>query len=173
MARVRVEGLRALQLRSAELAKIADKDSRGRAATLAASELSSVAEFARDSIRSSARAIGWPRRIIDTIFKFGDIRQDSLPRSVRASLVGVRRGAPPRRDEEIYREWRASGKNKSPNRKRGAGDLIGMSLASMYEFGTTKIYARPAFRVTYKAIQGRLRQQLIDGYKRIILELGK
>ncbi len=173
MARAKVEGLQRLRQRTAELAKIADKDSRGRAAQLATNALNETATFTRDAIRSSASAGSWPSRTIKTIFAFGDMAADSLPRSLRASLVGIRKGAPPRLDKEIYREWRASGTNTSPRKKRGGGTLIGMSLAAMFEFGTSKVQARPAFRDTVTRLRSTIRKRLVTSYKAIIEDLGK
>ena len=173
MARARVEGLQKLRARIADLSSMADKDARGRAATVSADVMNTAAQFVRDSIRSAASAGGWPQRTIKTIFKFGDLAEGQLPRSVKASLVGIRKGAPPRRDDEIYREWRASANNKSPNRKRGGGELVGMSLAAMYEFGTTKMAARPAFRDTFQRLRGQVRKMLIEGHKRVIEEFNR
>jgi hypothetical protein len=173
VARAKVEGLQKLRQRTAELARIADKESRGRAAQLATNALNETAAFTRDAIRSSASAGGWPSRLMKTIFAFGDTAADSLPRTLRASLVGIRKGAPPRLDRNIYREWRASSTNTSPRKKRGGGTLMGMSLAAMYEFGTSKIQGRPAFRPTVTRLRSTIRQRLITSYKAIIEDLGK
>lgn len=173
MARAKVEGLTRLRQRTAELAKIADKQARGRAAQLATNALNDTAAFTRDAIKTSASAGGWPSRLMGTIFAFGDVAADTLPRSLRASLVGIRKGAPPRRDDAIYREWKARGDNTSPRKKRGGGSLIGMSLAAMFEYGTSKIQARPAFRPTVTRLRSTIRQRLIASYKDIIEDLGK
>ena len=168
MARAKVEGIMALRRRMESLGAVADSRSRAQAANEAQDVMNNAAKFGRDAIRVAAATGGWPNRLIETIFKFGDIAKGDLPRSLRASLVGIRKGAPPRKDPTIYKEWKARGENVSPRKKRGAGELIGMSLATMYEFGTTKMAARPAFRDTYKAIRPIIRLRLIEGYKRII-----
>jgi hypothetical protein len=129
--------------------------------------MDNVAKFARDTIRAAATGLGWPKRTIRTIFKYSDLKADELPRSVRSSLVGVRKGAPPRLDREIYKEWRASA-SKNPKANRGKGELLGMSLAAMFEFGTSKIQARPAFRRTYEAMKSKLRRDLVNVYRKAV-----
>jgi hypothetical protein len=166
--KTKVEGVAALRKRINEVAALADKQSRARAATEASSLMDGISRTLRDAIRWRAAGMGWPRDTIRSIFKSSDLREGDLPRSVKASLVGARKGAPPRRDEKLYREWRASGNNTSPRKKRGAGELIGMSLAAMYENGTTRMLPRPAFRPAYDANKSQIRKLLIAGYKRII-----
>lgn len=166
--RTKVEGITALRKRVDELAKVADKTSKAQGAKLAADLLINTARGVRDDIRNAANQLGWPRATVKSVFAFGDLRAEELPRTVRASLVGVRKGAPPRKDEQIYKEWHARGDNKSPRKKAGGGTLIGMSLAAMYEFGTTKLQARPAFRFAYNLAKPKVRQDLIAGYKNII-----
>jgi len=168
VARAKVEGVLALRRRVEQLASLADNAARTQAANQAQAVVNESAAFARDAIRTSASVRSWPNRLIKAIFKSGDVAEGNLPRRLRAALVGARKGAPPHYDSQLYVGWKARGDNTSPRKKRGAGAEIGMSLMTMWEYGTTKMQARPAFRETYKAIKPMLRERMIQGYKRII-----
>ena len=127
-------------------------------------------------VKANAEAQGWPKAVIAAIFTYADMAKDRRKR--RAALAGVRKGAPPRRDMKIYREW-YPGRSKSMRAKslvlpgtksaKGTGlQKIGMSLASMFEYGTSKMSARPAFRPALKAAQQQVLQHIANGYKYVI-----
>ncbi len=177
MARAKVEGVRQLRATVGNLVASLQEDERSKYGKIASDTMAEASKFLRDAIRSEATAQGWRRASIAAIFWYGELksqynaitgRETGFSRRLRANLVGVRKGAPPRFDESIYAEWNASPTNKSPRRKRSGGQLIGQSFASMFEFGTSKMAARPAFRPAYQKAKGRVRQIIIDGYKRII-----
>lgn len=176
MAKVKVEGVRQLRVTVGNLVASLEQEERSTYGRIAYEAMAEASAFAWRAIRSMATANGWPRASIDSIFWYGSLKREynlrgaetGFSRRLRASLVGVRKGAPPRYDDDIYREWRASPNNKSPNRKRSGGQTIGMSLAAMYEFGTTKMAARPAFRPAYQASKAAIRKIIIEGYREII-----
>jgi HK97 gp10 family phage protein len=176
VARVKVEGVKALQVKLGNVVNALEKEERGKYGKLTAQLMQDVAVFLRDAIRSEARAAGWRKESIRSIFAYSDLsreirsdgRESQFSRRLRTSLVGVRKGAPPRFDPKLYTEWVASPNNKSPKRERSGGEIIGMSFAAMFEFGTSKMPARPAFRTAYNKVKGQVRLMLINRLKTII-----
>lgn len=181
MARVRVEGIRQLRATVGNLVAALEKEERSKYGKIAYDTMADASKLLRDSIRSEAISQGWRKASIASIFWYGEIKREysgtgaetGFSRRLRSNLVGVRKGAPPRFEPDLYAEWTASYKNTSPKRKRSGGQTIGQSFASMFEFGTTKMAARPAFRPGYQKAKGRVRQMLIDGYKRIIADVNR
>lgn len=184
--RTEVEGLRELEAKVRDLLALDDTGSLGqRSARVqrARKELYGVlgegAAMLKREIQSRAEARGWPKAVIAAVFTYADARKDQGKRR-QAALAGIRKGAPPRRDMKIYREW-FPGRSRSRRAKKlvipgtisakGAKyglQKIGMSLAAMFEFGTSKMAARPAFRPALKAVQSTVLQQIAGGYKRVI-----
>jgi len=180
MARVKVEGVRELRATVGNLLNALEGQERSRYGQMTYQTMADASKYLTDTIRSRATAAGWPRASVASIFWYGESkreydggRETGYSRRIRANLIGVRKGAPPREDAAIYKEWRASGKNQSPRKKRGGGELIGMSLAAMYEHGTTKMLARPAFREGYNIAKSGVRRILIEGYRAIIADANR
>jgi hypothetical protein len=174
---VEIEGLRALEAKLDDLMALgwAGGSARARAARQDLHEaLRGAAEMVKSAVRTKAMAAGWPKATVAAIFSYADPRQDKPARS--NALAGIRKGAPPRKDDAIYREW-FPGRSQSRRAKRliipgdrGASGLqkIGMSLATMFEFGTSKMAARPAFRPAIAAIKTQVVRRLAEGYRRVI-----
>ncbi len=150
------------------------------------SVLGDAADMVKVQARANAQAQKWPKAVIAAIFSYADIdkARGKFKYSIRGALAGIRKGAPPRRDMEIYREWNPGrswggivGGYLHPTGKRVlkkglvSGRLIGMSLASMFEFGTSKMAARPAFRPALRATRQRVLQFVANGYRGVIEQL--
>lgn len=160
--RISVRGARELREKMAEL--------RGPKFFVAAlEELAPVAEDLAQEIRAAARAQGAPRDVVDSIFSYSKNPRRGLSgigqRTRITGLVGVNRGLP---DGPSYFEWIAKtgpgvvsrkGGGWSIVRKRAKGTLLGMSLASVWEFGSSNRHARPYFYPTVR----RLRAQIARG----------
>jgi hypothetical protein len=118
----------------------------------------SVSEFLRDRIRATAAARGVPKRVQAATFAFTDLSKGQTARRKRSTLVGVRKGAPPRYDSRLYVEWKGSGKT------------IGMSLATIFEKGTRdkRIKPRRYFRDAYFSSRSLILTRLVDAYKQAI-----
>jgi len=122
------------------------------------SQFAAVSEFLRDKIRSTAAARGVPKRVQAAVFAFTDLSKGQTARKQRSTLVGVRKGAPPRRDSRLYVEWKGSGKT------------IGMSLATIFEKGTRdkRIKPRRYFRDAYFSARSAILTRLTAAYKQAI-----
>lgn len=128
------------------------------ASNILAQEFARVSEYFRDRVRALAGARGVPRRVQEAVFAFTDLTKGSTARKQRATLVGVRKGAPPRRDNRLYVEW------------RGTGKTIGMSLATIFEQGTKdrRIKPRRYFRDAYFSSRAVVLTRLTQAYKKAI-----
>ena len=120
----------------------------------------------RDKIRAVARANDVPKRVQNAVFSFSDPNAPKGTRKKRSALVGVRKGAPPRRDPNLYVEWKGSGKT------------IGMSLATIFEKGTRKqngngIRGKYYFLLSVKSMQAKLIRRATDIYKSAVDRLNK
>ena len=190
--RTEITGIRELEATVRDLIAMGDSPlsvgQRATRARWAREQLSEVlgdaAGLLKSRIRANAEAQHWPRAVIAAIFTFADIsaNRSSFKYNQRQSaLAGIRKGAPPRRDPKIYREWNPgaswsgiTGGYLHPTGKRllkkglVSGRKIGMSLASMFEFGTSKMQARPAFRPALKAVQAEIIRRVASGYRHVI-----
>jgi hypothetical protein len=182
VANVKVQGVKELRATVGNLIAALDKDERSKYGKIAYDTMADASKYLRDAIRNEATSQGWRRASIAAVFWYGEIkrqysgidgRETGFSRRLRANLVGIRKGAPPRQDPDIYAEWKAGANNTSPKRKRSGGQTIGQSFASMFEFGTSKMAARPAFRPAYQKAKPTIRQMIIDGYTRIIDDVNR
>lgn len=140
------------------------------------------AECARDLEQktiAAARAVNVPHEVFEDIFSYaGRSQKKSLQTS---AIVGIRKRGRSRPWAEGYAEWRNRAaytrirfKGRGKNRKVvgggvvGVGDLVGESLATMWEIGTSKQPAKPFFRPTVAAAQPGIIAKHYEGYKKII-----
>lgn len=134
-------------------------------------ELAPVAEDLAESIRAASRAVGAPKDVQDSIFSYAKNPSQFAGKRAKfriTGLVGVNRGYKSGgRTGPSYFEWITTtgpgvvsrkGGGWSITRKREKGTLLGMSLASVYEFGTSNRYPRPYFRPTVKAKIAQIRK---------------
>ncbi len=133
---VDITNLREVQARFREIANeisgISGIRSNKTADNILNQQFTAISEYLRDRIRASAVAKGAPKRVQDAVFAFSDPNAPKRGnRNRRSALVGVRKGAPPRRDNRLYVEW------------RGTGKTIGMSLATLFEKGSRDRRIRP------------------------------
>lgn len=127
-------------------------------------ELAPVAEDLAEAIRQASKAVGAPKDVQDSIFSYSKGSKFFTRRRTKyrlTGLVGVNRGYKSGgRTGPSYFEWVTTtnpgvvsrkGGGWSIVRKRNKGTTLGMSLASVYEYGTSNRYARPYFRPTVNA----------------------
>ncbi len=163
-------GLKEIQ---ANIKKIADACVEDEAAQVTAD----AAGVARDEIYSQAAAQNVPKRALQDIYIYirqpnGTGKQTSV-----ASLAGLRKRGRAS-DAHGYVTWYASKQkgafDKTEHTKRKGkslriqGTKIGENLATMWEFGTTKMQARPFFRPAISAVRNSVLQIIADGYKAIL-----
>src|SRR5688500_3062311 len=106
------------------------------------------AEIIATEARSNAAANSVPQRVRNSIFVFSDPKKDKPQRS--SALVGVNK-------RRTMAEWTARS-SFSPRAKAAPGTRISMSLASMFERGTSSMKERPYFTPAVKT----MRQKAID-----------
>lgn len=108
--------------------------------------------------RSNAAAQSVPKRVQNSIFTFADPAKDRPGK--HSALVGVNK-------QRSMVEWTARA-SRSPRAKAAPGTRIAMSLASMFERGTTRMKARPYFTPAVKTMGGKALDVLVRGYKTIL-----
>ena len=110
----------------------------------------------------------WPKKAIASAFTYAKPQPGEQSRKRATSLFGIRKKGRAAPYAPGYVEWFAA---KSPpkhpkkqvTRKRAPGELTGMSLATMFELGTTKIGARPAFKPSLYASRETMKDIIEDG----------
>ena len=125
-------------------------------------ELGNLADYLRDKIRGYIASTGAPKRLSGAAFSYKDISKEPQgwrgvkTRRYRGVLVGVRKGAPPRRDDRLYVEWSGSGKS------------IGMSLSTLFEKGTRSKSIKPKrfFRSAVFSSRAYILSTLTNSYRR-------
>jgi hypothetical protein len=108
---------------------------------------------------SNAQSLKWPREAVAGFFAYYD---PDKPRKTTA-LAGISK-------RKSMAEWRA-GKSKSPRAKAPPGTKISMSLATMYEYGTSKMAKRPALRPAITSMKGAVLDRLKNGYMEVLNSL--
>jgi len=134
---------------------------------------SEAAEMVKGEIESSARSVRTPSDVYKDLFHTTSKKQFSAGGSRTISqLAGIKLRGRSRPYAHAYREWRAraSYTRVKYRRKRkqfvsagsvAQGQLLGMSLATMWEKGTKKMRPRPFFAPAIR----RVRPQLIEFLK--------
>ena len=116
-----------------------------------------AANSLRDSMKSAASSGRVSTRVQKAIFSFYQFDAPKLSKYKRSALVGVRTGAPPRHDPNIFRIWGSGGQKR------------GMSLARMFETGVRgKIAPRYYIGATAIMQTGNVLRKLVDGYRRAV-----
>lgn len=121
-----------------------------------------AANVVRDQARKNAASGNAPRRLYSgskpAIFSFAEFDASDNSRRNRSAMVGVRTGAPPRKDSRLYVEW---GKR--------SGHLKGMSLGRIFESGTKRgIKPRRFFRNAWFSTRSKVLSILTSAYTEAI-----
>jgi len=90
----------------------------------------------------------WPKRAIASAFTYSKPDPRERTRKRATALFGIRKRGR-NKDAPGYVEW--------------AGGTLGMSLATMFELGTSKMSARPAFRPSVYASREAMKDKIEDG----------
>lgn len=113
-----------------------------------------IAKAGADLARAKAKSANWPHDAVESIFEHGKPGQD---RYKVTALFGVRKRGRERPWAVGYREW---GKR--------TGHIVGESLATMFEYGTSKMDKRPAIRPTVTELRRTVPQDAADGLKQVV-----
>lgn len=138
-----------------------------RASEILGKELHAAAVIVRDETKRRAISQNWPHEAIAGIFAYFDPNKPK--RSTALAGVSKRRSMV---------EW-YPGKSKSPRAKVAPGTVsakgarfgaqkIAMSLATMFEYGTSKMNARPAYRPALASVRASMLARMAQGYKKVI-----
>jgi hypothetical protein len=134
---------------------------------------SEAAEMVRDEVESAARSVRTPSDVYRDLFSTTGKKQFSAGGTRTISqLAGIKLRGRSRPYAHAYREWRAKASfSRVKYRRRRKqfvsagtvqqGQLLGMSLATMWEKGTRKMRPRPFFGPAIR----RVRPQLIGFLK--------
>ena len=114
-----------------------------RASEILGKELHAAAVIVRDETKRRTISQNWPHEAIAGIFAYFD---PNKPKRSTA-LAGV---------------------SKRRSMVKWARGTIAMSLATMFEYGTSKMRARPAYRPALQAVRDSVLARVAQGYKKVI-----
>jgi len=128
----------------------------------------------RNEMVAHARAAGWGSQsirnktgtvtgeeAINSIFAFTRSSKQTRRAAKVSALAGLTK-------DKTMVEWRAGRYPKSPRAKVAAGKKVAMAFATMLEFGTTRMAARPAIRPAVKAARARVIAAVADGFNTVL-----
>lgn len=115
-----------------------------------------------DRAKSNARAANWPHETLDNFFM--DARPNKRSEKKITALFGIPKRGKSKPYRAGYVEWHGT---EDQNR------LVGMNLATLYEFGGTQVAARPAFGPAVQSERGKMLSTLESGLNTIIADAAK
>ena len=142
-----------------------------------------AAEMVKGEIESSARSVRTPSDVYRDLFYTAGKKQFSAGGTRTISqLAGIKLRGRSRPYAHAYREWRARASyTRVKYRKRrkqfvsagsvAQGQLLGMSLATMWERGTKKMRPRPFFGPAIRRVRPRLIAHLKSRLENLIEEV--
>lgn len=122
----------------------------------------------RQRIRANMAAQGWPRDIQGYTFATDPTGSKSNSKRFE-SLTGISKGHKTA-GHPMYREWNAGKTSKSKRAKVSPGGKVGMGWPTMWELGTSKIRAKPAFRPAIEQSRAAIVKALTDGFTKVLNE---
>lgn len=133
------------------------------------SVLHEAVQVIKDRAVQNAENQNWPAEAVKSIFTFADPEKGSRRRS--SALVGVGK-------RSTMVEWHAAktpptNPLKEVQRKVAPGGAVSMSLATMFETGTSKMPARPAFRPAVSQSMQQVADKVEDGIAAMIEAITK
>lgn len=128
--------------------------------------LGDAGEIVAAAAKSNARAVGAPSEVTEAIFTYRGLPPEHKAKRRPAALVGVGK-------QDSLRQWRAGRIPKSPRAKVAPGGAVAMSLAAMYEFGTSRRPATAFFSNALRANRAAVRAKIQDNLRQVIARAGK
>jgi hypothetical protein len=152
---VEVSGLKELQQAVSKLVDAVD----GQEMQTGMAQIAAHGEW---MMKAEMRDQNWPKEAIESTFAYGKLPPSNRRRSGPSALFGVRKRGRSRPWAPGYVEW---GKR--------TGKVVGESLATMFEFGTAKMSARPAMRIVVQAMRAfypdmaaKVLQKILDKHQK-------
>jgi HK97 gp10 family phage protein len=145
-----------------ELSRKLDRLKSAVASQEASAAVGKAAGTGREAIRSSMRGAGWPASLISKAFSTDGVNK----RGKIVALFGVNK-------QSNMVVWNAGPNPKSPRAKVGEGGKVAMSMVSMFEFGTTRMQAKPAVRPAIQGSKSQMVQTTAAEFKAIIIRHAK
>ncbi len=124
-----------------------------------------AAGWGSQSIRIGSRTITGDEAIA-SIFAFTRSSKQSRRAAKVSALAGLTK-------DKTMVEWRAGRYPKSPRAKVAWKKLVAMAFATMLEFGTTRMAARPAIRTAVKTARPRVIAAVADGFNAVLNKFSK
>lgn len=125
------------------------------------SGMAQIAQHGEWMLKAEARDQNWPHEAVESTFAYGKM-PPARKRGGPSALFGFRKRGRTRPWAPGYVEW---GKR--------TGKLVGESLATMFEFGTSKMSARPAMRIVVQAMRalypdmaGKVLRQILEKHSK-------
>lgn len=119
--------------------------------------MAQIAKHGEWMLKAEARDQHWPAEAIESAFSYGKLPAANRRSRGPSALFGFRKRGRTRPWAPGYVEW---GKR--------AGKLVGESLATMFEFGTAKMRARPAARIVVQAMRAFYPEMAAGVFRNII-----
>jgi hypothetical protein len=119
--------------------------------------MAEIAKTGEWMLKAEARDQNWPKRAVDSTFSYGKMPPARKRSKGPSALFGFRKRGRSRPWAPGYVEW---GKR--------TGKLVGESLATMFEFGTAKMRAKPATRVVISAMRAMYPEMVGKVMERIL-----
>ncbi len=125
-----------------------------------------AAVIVRNQARANAVAAGWPHKAIESAFAFNRPSDEMTKRTRALAGVGKRKSMV---------EWTAAEHQARFSRvlqggvhKVAPGGKVAMSLAAMFEFGTSRMVARPAWRPALTSTRSNVRNKVRETYTAVL-----
>lgn len=119
--------------------------------------LGQIANTGEWMLKAEARDQHWPHEAIESTFSYAKMPPTNRRKNGPSALFGIRKRGRSKPWAPGYAEW---GKR--------TGKLVGESLATMYEFGTSKMSARPAARAVVSAMRAFYPDMAAKVFQRIL-----
>lgn len=142
-----------------------------------------AAEAVKQEVEAAAKSVRTPSDVFKDLFSTHRPKRFSGGERKIAQLAGIRLRGRSRPYAHAYREWRAKASftrirfrgRKGAKRLVGAGtvqqgQLLGMSLASMWERGTRKMRARKFFSPAVSRARAKVAAMLAAEFRRLLEE---
>jgi hypothetical protein len=123
--------------------------------------LGDAADLMASAMRTMSRLKGYPQEVIDSIFAYRKLPSSLRSRKKPSALAGVAK-------QQTMRTWSATAKPRSPRARVAKGAQVAMSLAAMYEFGTSKLPAGGAIEAAVSQSRGAVRDTIAAGLSKLI-----
>ena len=123
-----------------------------------------AANIGRFEVEREMHEQNWPHETLECVFTYDKAGKSSTV----SALLGIRKRGRSRPYAPAYVEWGLGMAGRKRVRKDTPSHLVGESLATMYEMGTSRQSAKPAFRPAVTATKAVMLAEIATGFQQII-----